>query len=203
MKKGYFVVFEGLDDYKEKIEYIDAKLKERGFPSTIVRPTKTKFSELKQYYDYLFSEKERNLYSEILLSLAELYHIERNYIKPAVEKGEIVLKEKYTDDFYSEYIPLLREDKKDLGDAFFFIWLKNLTGMLYRPHLTMFEFREPLTRREKEKQDVLKTFYKNRKFKDAIEITNERIEDLPEIIIEKYYERLKKLENQLRSKGKL
>ncbi len=144
MHKGYLISFEGKDasGKSELLYQVNKSLKCLGYKTKIVEEFSK--SEIGNYIRKLLSKDKflRFGYSmstaltETMYVITDLYYQDEIEIKPALEKGKIVLKERHIDTLFACQIPKIMDDYKKSRYDELHQWIRDTTSNLYTPDLT-------------------------------------------------------------------
>ena len=129
LPRGLFITFEGIDGSGKTLqaEILSNNLRERGHAATLVRdPGSTAISE--QIRGILLDRRHLNMHSvtELFLYAAARSQLVSEIIRPALDRGEIALSDRFTDSTlayqgYGRSIPLTliqETNRRACGDIF-------------------------------------------------------------------------------------
>lgn len=145
MNRGYLVSFEGQDATGKStlIRSVQYELQRRDYPVKTV----DEFSDslIGSYIKDMIAEKrfidiqagDKSAFTQAMYIASDLYYQDESRIKPSIDKGMIVLKDRHLDSLIACQMPKV---KTEYGESFYqkaFDWIKNVTKMLYQPDLTI------------------------------------------------------------------
>ena len=144
MKRGYLISFEGQDaSGKSELLYrVDDTLRRKGHKTAVVEefsisPMGDYLRELLTSDKFLiFGKKLPTAFSGTMYVITDLYYQDEQEIKPRLNEGKVVLKERHIDTLFACQIPKVKDDYPQLDYESLYRWIENTTSNLYIPDLT-------------------------------------------------------------------
>jgi len=144
MNRGYLVSFEGQDasGKSELLHRTNDNLIRKGYETAVVEEFST--SPMGDYLrELLIGDKFLRLkkdaptaFSGTMYVIADLYYQDEHEIKPNLNKGRIVLKERHIDTLFACEIPKIRDDYPQFDEESLYRWIESTASKLYMPDLT-------------------------------------------------------------------
>lgn len=144
--KGLLVTFEGQDGSGKStlLKLVDARLKQEDF-SVFVVPEFSSRVLGKFLQEVLMQNKFLRLNSagpsaltETMYILSDLYSQDELEIRPALQQGKVVIKERHIDSILACQLPKIVEDYPECDAEQVFQWLYHICDQLTKPDLTVF-----------------------------------------------------------------
>lgn len=211
MNRGYLVSFEGQDasGKTELLHRMDYALRKKGYETSVVEEFSNSF--LGNYLrDLLTRDKFLRLWNNMptafsgaMYVIADLYYQDEYEIKPKLNEGKIVLKERHIDSLFACEIPKIKDEYPHFDTELLYNWIESVSTHLYKPDLTfllivpenilikrirsrgesvsdedlrVFAEREKIYRRLAEKyKDRIVVFNNNKEIEKAVEEITEQI----------------------------
>ena len=144
MDKGYLVSFEGQDaSGKSELLYrVDDTLRRKGYETAVVEefsisPMGDYLRELLTSDKFLkFGKRIPTAFSGTMYVIADLYYQDGHEIKPKLNEGKIVFKERHIDTLFACEIPKIKDDYPQLDEELLYQWIESTISYLYVPDLT-------------------------------------------------------------------
>jgi dTMP kinase len=144
MNRGYLISFEGQDGSgkTELLHRVNHALRKKGYETSIVEefsdsPLGNYLKELLRKDKFLRLQKNiPTAFSGAMCVIADLYYQDEHEIKPKLNEGKIVLKERHIDTLFACEIPKIKDDYPDLDTESLYNWIESVSTQLYIPDLT-------------------------------------------------------------------
>ncbi len=144
--KGLLVTFEGQDGSGKStlLQLVETQLQQKGLPVLVVPEfssrvvgkflqetlTRNKFLRL--------NDSGPSALTETMYLLSDLYSQDEFEIKPALQQGKVIIKERHVDSILACQLPKISDDYAQSDTEQMFQWLHQSCSQLTQPDLTVF-----------------------------------------------------------------
>jgi len=140
--RGYLVSFDGNDASGKStlLPLVGDALEAKGYKTRAVEEFSN--SELGTYLRTLLTKDKflrfgkKTAFTGTMYVIADLYYQDEQEIKPALEEGRIVLKDRHIDSLFACQIPKIKEEYPELENDKLYEWIRQTSRNLYVPDLT-------------------------------------------------------------------
>ncbi len=144
MNRGYLVSFEGQDatGKTELLYRVNYALRKRGYETSVVEefsnsPIGNYLRELLTRDKFLRMQNDiPTAFSGAMYVIADLYYQDEHEIKPKLNEGKIVLKERHIDSLFACEIPKIRDEYPHITTELLYNWIESVSTHLYIPDLS-------------------------------------------------------------------
>jgi len=144
--KGLLVTFEGQDGSGKStlLRLVAEELEAKKVPTLVVPEFSSNVvgeflkSIIRKNKFLRLNEPKPTAFTETLYILADLYSQDELDIRPAIEQGRVVLKERHVDSVLACQIPKIMNDYPLEEEKRLFKWLEQASANLLEPNLTFF-----------------------------------------------------------------
>ena len=142
--RGYLVSFEGQDasGKTELLHRVNYALRKARYETSVVEefsnsPTGEYLRELLTKDKFLrLQSKMPTAFSGAMYVIADLYYQDEHEIRPKLNEGKIVLKERHVDSLFACEIPKIRDEYPHITTELLNNWMESISTYLYKPDLT-------------------------------------------------------------------
>ena len=144
MKRGHLITLEGQDGTGKTtlVPELQNRLRASGYKVCIVEEFSD--SSLGDYLKDLLrkdkflrtSGEKPTALSDTLAVVADLYHKDEIRIKPSIEEGKIIIKDRHIDTIFAYQIPIITDVYPKMDRDNLYKWLEIITNKLHKPDLT-------------------------------------------------------------------